>query len=347
MVTYEDCVTVREKLHDEESKTIFDARFQYVFDNDWNHFFNNIQKNEDKHYHLGHLKEFLNMNPKKKLVIYGAGMYGKYTLSLLRKEGIDVYGFGDSAVHNEGRCEELPLFVDKEIEAMQNDIVLVIGSRKYAFEIYSKLICMNVSARQIYLPAYGYIDAACGWQYFDFFKPETEEVFVDAGVYDGNSSINFLRWCHNSYSDIYLFEANQKRERFICETLTNNKVQNYNLYLKGLSDKVGTTFFYDNGSGSRIDKCAADQIETTTIDEELKEKRVTFIKMDIEGAERDALIGAEKTIRKYKPKLAVSIYHKQHDFIEIPKLLLKMEPTYQFAFRHYSSTPQESILYAW
>lgn len=347
MITYNDCENIWEKLCDNESKTIFNARFQYAFDKDWSGFLENIQKNEAKHYKLGHFGEFLAANPGKKLVIYGMGMYGRYTFSLLKRSGVHVYGFGDRSAIPGGGYGGIPLLTDEEIESMRDEIILVVGSKKYALEIYSKLICMHIASKHIYLPAYGYIDVPCGQQYFDFFRPGCKEVFVDAGVYDGKSSVDFVKWCQTPQSRIYLFEANPKRENHIRKTLEYNGIINYELHLKGLSDDAGKASFNQNESGSRISGQGADEIETTSIDIALKGKRVTFIKMDIEGSEKAALIGAQETIKAYKPKLAISIYHKYDDFIEIPKVVLNIEPTYQLAMRHYSSTPQESVLYAW
>lgn len=69
--------------------------------------------------------------------------------------------------------------------------------------------------------------------------------------------------------------------------------------------------------------------------------------MDVEGSETESLYGARKTIEKYKPRLAVCVYHKALDFIEIPLLLLEMNPDYKFSFRHYASNLCETVLYAW
>jgi hypothetical protein len=68
--------------------------------------------------------------------------------------------------------------------------------------------------------------------------------------------------------------------------------------------------------------------------------------MDIEGAELNALKGAEQIIKRYKPKLAICIYHKPEDIWTIPNLLLEFVPDYQFYIRHYSLTCFETVLYA-
>lgn len=78
-------------------------------------------------------------------------------------------------------------------------------------------------------------------------------------------------------------------------------------------------------------------IETIPIDEFVKEenlKRVDFIKMDIEGSEEKALLGAKETLRKFKPKLAICIYHKPKDFYELPLLIKEINPEYKIRIKN-------------
>jgi hypothetical protein len=87
------------------------------------------------------------------------------------------------------------------------------------------------------------------------------------------------------------------------------------------------------------------QIDVDSIDNIVKDK-VSFIKMDIEGAELEALRGAKNTILKYKPKLAISVYHKQDDLINIPQYILQLNEKYKLYLRHYGESTDETILYA-
>ena len=96
---------------------------------------------------------------------------------------------------------------------------------------------------------------------------------------------------------------------------------------------------------SCVDEYGADEIKVVTIDGIVKEK-VTFIKMDIEGSELKALHGAEQKIKKYKPKLAICIYHKVEDIIDIPSYIHSLVPEYKFYIRHYSFGQAETVLYA-
>ena len=69
--------------------------------------------------------------------------------------------------------------------------------------------------------------------------------------------------------------------------------------------------------------------------------------MDIEGAEKKALLGARETIKKYKPLLVVCIYHRQEDFFEIPFTIKKIiEDEYRFYIRQYRYGQSETVLYA-
>lgn len=93
----------------------------------------------------------------------------------------------------------------------------------------------------------------------------------------------------------------------------------------------------------------ATQVETLTIDKLIEREMVTsvgFIKMDIEGAELEALKGAEATIRQYRPKLAVSVYHNLEDFWVIPGWIDALGLNYRFYLRHFTVHAEETILFA-
>jgi FkbM family methyltransferase len=90
-------------------------------------------------------------------------------------------------------------------------------------------------------------------------------------------------------------------------------------------------------------------LPTRTLDslaDEGRLPRVDFIKMDIEGSELMALKGAERTLRKWKPKLAISLYHRAEDFFSIPLWLNALGSGYRFFLDHYSIHHEETVLYA-
>jgi len=185
-------------------------------------------------------------------------------------------------------------------------------------------------------------------QYFspDVITFTTNEVMVNAGCYDGQTDLAFIQRMKGSYRHIYAFEPDTSNYENSRRSLQS--VANLTLCQKGLSDKDTTLRFDARGSGSsRIDETASTSIEVVSLDRFLSNELhiPTFIKMDIEGAELAALKGAEQTIRKHKPKLAICVYHKIEDIYEIPDLIASYGD-YVFYLRHYTPWQTETVLYA-
>ena len=115
-------------------------------------------------------------------------------------------------------------------------------------------------------------------------------------------------------------------------------------------DKECTLQFCDNngdGSSFVVENCNLDSpsLPASSVDLEIDEP-VTFIKMDIEGAELRALHGAQLHIKEFKPKLAISVYHKMADLYEIPQFLHSIHPDYKFYLRHHGNDDTDTVLYA-
>jgi hypothetical protein len=110
--------------------------------------------------------------------------------------------------------------------------------------------------------------------------------------------------------------------------------------------------FEENGPGTRVIPDNIDNtggVETLSIDDLVESKgisRVDFIKMDIEGSELKALQGALNTIKRDRPKMAICIYHRLVDFVDIPEFILSLNLGYSFYIRHYTIYDEETILYA-
>ena len=191
-------------------------------------------------------------------------------------------------------------------------------------------------------------------QYFGphFIKPVEDEVFLDIGTYSGSTIIDFVNFCSNAelnYKKVIGFESSQEMIPIIHKNinrLNNVKILPYGAYSH--NDKLEFYVYPDGMSfttnmGQSIPKII---VPTRRIDDTVHED-VTFIKMDIEGAEIEALKGAIDTIKKCKPRLAISIYHKEKDIIEIPWFIHSLVPEYRFYIRHHTFYPNwETILYA-
>ena len=283
---------------------------------------------------------FLRDHKKEKKVLFGTGQWGEWIVDTYTSLSWD---FCTDNVRNSSFRGIKYLSVTDLVKSYR-DICFVITIKKQYMEIYDQLLNMGVSERDIF--CFGQLEKEVEKGiYFDlpYLRAGNNEVFVDAGGYDGESSLAFNSWSSGRGS-IYLFEPSELSLNIAKEKLKN--LSNVTYIEKGLYSSSTVMGFSNNGTESKISNDGSNQIYVTTLDEYMDEIQPTFIKMDIEGAEYEALIGARKTIRKYKPKLAISIYHKPEDIVEIPELILSMNSDYKLWLRHYSMTWFDTVLYA-
>ena len=118
------------------------------------------------------------------------------------------------------------------------------------------------------------------------------------------------------------------------------------LFPCAVSDHTEMTNFCDIAGSGAIDKSGTGQVMVVRLDDVLKNFEPTMIKMDIEGQEYSALLGAKKMIAQYKPDLAICVYHYVSDLWRIPNLIKSWDLGYSFYLRSHSSATMETVLYA-
>lgn len=179
--------------------------------------------------------------------------------------------------------------------------------------------------------------------YFESFVPmiSNEAIFIDAGCYDGETTLEFIRHCPN-YRYIHVFEPEPQQMALIRQKL--NGLKNIHYHQCGASNKKETLAFTLSGSWSHLDEHGDIVVEVDTIDASVNDE-VTFIKMDIEGHEYFALEGARETIIKNHPVLAICAYHKVDDFWKLPELIFSFRSDYQLYMRHYTEGVLETVYY--
>lgn len=180
-------------------------------------------------------------------------------------------------------------------------------------------------------------------QYFEDFLSlkNDDESFADVGGYDGDTSLIFISHCPG-FKSIYFFEPEEKNMTAAKERLSG--YNNIDYFKTGLSNTRETIKFMTSGSNSQACSTGTETIEVDRLDSLLNEN-ITFIKMDIEGAEIKALEGSRKTITAYHPRLAVCVYHKGDDFWKIPELILSFRQDYKIFLRHYTEGVDETVMY--
>ncbi len=168
------------------------------------------------------------------------------------------------------------------------------------------------------------------YRYKDVFIVEKNDIIIDGGGYCGETAAWFLE---NGAKEVHLFEPLEFHHTLIEQNISNEiKVGKVVVNNKGLSDKEESLTFNENGAGSRISENGTLTINCVSIDDYCTEHSLapTLIKMDIEGAELKALIGAKNTIMKHRPKLAICLYHKKEDMIDLPMYIKELVPEYDF-----------------
>ena len=191
-----------------------------------------------------------------------------------------------------------------------------------------------------------------GEQYFSLLQLKPlcgdNEIFIDCGAYDGETIKDFVKFSEGKYEKLYSFEPNPRLYENTLQNIKNAGLQRVELIQKGVWSHEAVLNFTDNGMSSQIYDKGVIPVKVVAIDDVVPEnEKVTFIKMDVEGAEFEALKGAEKTICRCRPVLAICLYHKATDIIEIPSLIMKFFPKYKFYIRHHHITMWwEAVLYA-
>lgn len=184
---------------------------------------------------------------------------------------------------------------------------------------------------------YGYKDSIKENNYDDYYDLDIlnctkEECLVDLGAYNGDSVLSYINNFGN-YKRIYCYEMTASSMEKMQKSLEDFDNIIYRQVAVGARNgNVYMTDFSD-ASSNVVTAAGKHEIPMVKLDDDISEP-ITFIKMDIEGSELDAMKGAEWHIREDKPKLAVCSYHNNHHIYEIPKLMREYNPQYKLYMRY-------------
>lgn len=224
----------------------------------------------------------------------------------------------------------------------------------------SKKIFVNILCNRFapHLSQYSYDTLYSQGEYFstDLFQVNDNEVFVDCGAYNGDSIQMFLNKVNGNFNKIYAFEMDKEnftKLTYMVHQLPESasrkiKCVNAGVWNEDTTVKYGKEDHGSKGSFSVMKHDNIMEAQAVRLDGVLSNEKITFIKMDIEGAEQAALAGAKKIIEKQKPKMAICVYHRLDAFWDIPLYLKSLVPTYQIGIRHHSrGAVTETVCYAY
>ena len=181
--------------------------------------------------------------------------------------------------------------------------------------------------------------------YKELIRPTTNEIFVDLGAYNGDSIRELLEFSRGKFNRIIAFEPDKKNFKKLTKFIGHTPaIDAYNCVAWCVDTEL--PFATKAGRQSAISS-DGNMTQARSVDSILDGERATIIKMDVEGAEREAIWGASRTIARYSPRLMVSLYHRNEDIFELPLLIQRINPKYKLYIRHQLYIPAwETNLYA-
>jgi FkbM family methyltransferase len=202
--------------------------------------------------------------------------------------------------------------------------------------------------RQLYFHLSGdasvLLDPAPGCQYFpgDLIQLSDDEVFVDCGAYDGDSIRDFCDVSGGRFRRILAFEPDPENFRRLQSSVNDTRVVTR---CSAVGAERAVLHMSSSGASSSFSDTGDVEIECATLDELLADEEPTFIKMDIEGAEIDALRGAAETLRRCRPTLAICVYHAPDHLWRIPLLLNELLPGSRLSLRSHMLDGFDTVCY--
>ena len=170
------------------------------------------------------------------------------------------------------------------------------------------------------------------------------DIVIDCGAYTGNTTLYFSQKTGLG-GHVYGFEA--ARDVFSQYVKNIGHIKNCTPIRSAVSKENGTATFGGPPASASIGQ-QGEEVTTVALDDFISKNnipRVDFIKMDVEGAEADVLLGASKLIKQFRPKMALSIYHNRYDLYVLPAIVRKIDPNYNFYLRHYSNNAYETVVF--
>ncbi|MBM9538571.1 FkbM family methyltransferase [Desulfobulbus alkaliphilus] len=185
---------------------------------------------------------------------------------------------------------------------------------------------------------------------------EPGDYVIDAGGCWGDTALYFAHKIGVA-GRVFSYEFIPSNLEILRENLSLNPAlqERVQIIERAVWQDTDTALFYkDQGPASHVSFAempnATGKVMTLTIDDLVAQSslpRLDFIKMDIEGAEVAALQGSINTLRHFRPKLAISVYHDVAHFFQIPNFIASLNLGYKFFLRHYTIHQEETVLFAW
>ncbi|SDW87741.1 methyltransferase, FkbM family [Lachnospiraceae bacterium KHCPX20] len=262
--------------------------------------------------------------------LYGAGCKYIIDYTFFRR----CFGFFHKEEFNAPSCSDIDLMMQHKQDIAD---VYELLDGEFSRDIFLKIVKFRLLDDSLEIPTLSQEN-----QYFEsgIYHKRDDAVFFDCGAYRGNSLDTFLRINGTKFERYYGVEpdkVNYNLLRQYVNGLANETAEKCCLEQGAVWDARSTLKLYAlDGPGSFISNANhLEKVQAKTIDEMVGGSKVTFIKMNIEGSEKQALRGARETVEKYRPQLAIAGYHRTEDLWEIPLMIKSFNLKYKIDLRSY------------
>jgi FkbM family methyltransferase len=184
----------------------------------------------------------------------------------------------------------------------------------------------------------------------ELITPFDGEVFVDCGAFDGDTLRSFIEHAGGRFEHIFPLEPDPGNRNALEQStmaLGASISSRITALPFGVGDRDGPVQFSADGSaGSHVTSGEGIRVECRKLDNIAWTHLPTYIKMDVEGAEPNALRGASGLLRKHMPVLAICLYHRSEHLWQIPRFIRETAPGYELFIRRYAEDCWELVCYA-
>ena len=175
--------------------------------------------------------------------------------------------------------------------------------------------------------------------YREILRLTREETYADLGAYTGDTIREFLE-CTGGYRGIIALEPAEKNFEKLEKYAEENHLENVELHrLAAYSGPAVLKFSAKSGRCAAIAGEGKREVPADSLDHILDGRGVSFVKMDVEGAERPAILGMEATIRRWHPKMLMAAYHRTEDIYTLPRMLWEIWPEARIYLRKHPYIP--------
>lgn len=248
---------------------------------------------------------------------------------------------------------------ENQYEALEQRIIFVQSNVEELIRLYSSLadyqskkVLISILRSWIFLDTdrlQGVRRGLTDYYDLDLIPTGLDCVFVDAGAYNGDTIRGYINAYGEDYKKIYCYEVSRE----MTEALQRNLRSYKNIIARpaALDSCDRKTFLFVNEEDPSLNylsnKKGTIPVNTTTLDADISDK-INFLKIDINGYEKQAVLGASRHIKEEHPYLLIALYHKFENLTEIPRLISEMDCNYKLYLRYFGGDliPTNFMLYA-